>query len=78
VFQKYFRQAVGGGGGSVRVIDKIILSESTAGPGARRMAVRRVEREASASRVAKWPKRKCRFEQKYQKIGPFNNGGLRD
>ena len=39
------------------------------------MAVRRAKREASASRVAKWPKRKYRFQQKYQKIGPFNNGG---
>ena len=36
----------------MRVIEDILLSECDGG-GERRMAVRRVEREASASRVAK-------------------------
>jgi hypothetical protein len=43
--------------------------------GAGAMAVRCVLREASASKVAKWHTRKCRFQQKCQEIGPLNNGG---
>jgi hypothetical protein len=34
-----------------------------------------VFREPRASRVAKWLKKKRRFKQKYQEIGPLNNGG---
>jgi hypothetical protein len=36
-----------------------------------------VEREASASMVAKWYIRKCGFQQKCQEIGPLNNGRQR-
>ena len=40
--------------------EDILLSERDGG-GRQGMAVRRVEREASASRVAKWHTRKSRF-----------------
>jgi hypothetical protein len=39
------------------------------------MAVFLTRSEPGMGRGVKWPKRKCRFQQKYQEIEPFNNGG---
>ena len=59
----------------MREVEDILLSEGDDGVKARVKAVMLVRSEPGTGRFAKWPKRKCRFQQKYQETGPLNNRG---
>jgi len=56
------------------VSEDILLSEVTAGVRAKIIGRASCAREASASRVAKWPKESAGFNENIKKSGPFITG----
>ena len=62
------------GRGSMREVEDILLSERDDGSKGKVKTVLLMCSEPGAGRVARWYTKNCRFQQRYQEIGLFNNG----